>query len=96
MKIVVIDARRTPIAKSCSKTGIFRRIRADTLSGTLLGEIWRGPLGSVCDPSAVIWGCARQHAELAHPPKRSHAHPREPHDEIHDEERDVWYESQRE
>ena len=63
MKIVVIDARRTPIAKSCSKTGIFRRIRADTLSGTLLGEMWRGPLGSVCVPSAVIWGCARQHAE---------------------------------
>ena len=63
MGIVVIDARRTPVAKSCPNTGIFRRVRADTLSGVLLGELWSGFRGTDRAPSAVIWGCARQHAE---------------------------------
>lgn len=63
MSIVVVDALRTPVAKSCSRTGFFRNIRADSLSGLVLGSVWRrcSPEGAV--PSAVVWGCARQHAE---------------------------------
>lgn len=63
MRIVVTDARRTPVAKSCPDTGIFRRVRADTLSGALIGELWRGIRGTDHLPTSVLWGCARQHAE---------------------------------
>jgi len=63
MSVVVVEALRTPVVRACSRTGPFRALRADSLSGRVLASLCQR-LPAVCsEPDAVVWGCARQHAE---------------------------------
>ncbi|UJF19943.1 acetyl-CoA C-acyltransferase FadA [Vibrio sp. SS-MA-C1-2] len=60
--VVIIDAIRTPMGRS--KNGVYRHIRADTLSAHLMKSmIHRHP--EVCEESIddIIWGCVQQTGE---------------------------------
>ncbi|MBM4095417.1 MAG: thiolase family protein [Planctomycetes bacterium] len=63
MRIVVVDAIRTPVARAHPQSGAFRKVRADTLAGALISELWRRHGGGSHPPGAVVLGCARQQAE---------------------------------
>ncbi len=59
---VVIDAVRSPMGRS--KGGMFRNVRADTLSAAVIGALLRRNPG--VDPGEiedVIWGCVQQTLE---------------------------------
>ena len=59
---VVVDAVRSPMGRS--KGGMFRNVRADTLSAAVIGALLRRTPG--VDPGEiedVIWGCVQQTLE---------------------------------
>jgi acetyl-CoA acyltransferase len=60
--VVIVDCIRTPMARS--RNGVFRNVRAETLSATLMQALLdRNP---TLDPNAiedVIWGCVSQTEE---------------------------------
>jgi acetyl-CoA acyltransferase len=59
---VIIDAVRTPMAKS--KAGAFRNIRAEELSAHLMREILkRNPKVNPAEIEDIIWGCVQQTLE---------------------------------
>jgi len=59
---VIIDAVRTPMAKS--KAGAFRNIRAEELSAHLMREILkRNPKLNPAEIEDIIWGCVQQTLE---------------------------------
>jgi acetyl-CoA acyltransferase len=59
---VIVDAVRTPMAKS--KAGAYRNIRAEELSAHLMREILkRHPLLNSGEIEDIIWGCVQQTLE---------------------------------
>jgi len=59
---VVIDAVRTPMGRS--KGGMFRQVRADTLSaGVISALLQRNPAVDPAGIEDVIWGCVQQTLE---------------------------------
>jgi acetyl-CoA acyltransferase len=61
-EVVIVDAIRTPMGKA--RQGIYRNIRAETLSAHLMAEIiQRNPQLDQCDLADVIWGCVKQTKE---------------------------------
>jgi acetyl-CoA acyltransferase len=57
-EVVIVDAVRTPIAKTSSKTSNFRNVRADELSAIVIDALVKR---NHVDPKLiddVIWGCA--------------------------------------
>ena len=59
---VIVDAVRTPMAKS--KAGAFRNIRAEELSAHLMREILkRNPKVNPAEIEDIIWGCVQQTLE---------------------------------
>ncbi len=59
---VIVDALRTPMGRS--KGGIFRHVRAETLSADLVNAIVeRHPSLELNDIEDVIWGCVQQTLE---------------------------------
>ena len=64
-RVVVIDAVRTPMAKS--KNGSFRNTRAEELSAQLMDAILeRNPKVDPNDIEDIIWGCVQQTLEQAY------------------------------
>lgn len=60
--VVIVDAVRTPMGRS--KGGVFRNVRAEHLSATLMKEILkRNPAVGAVDVDEVIWGCVMQTGE---------------------------------
>jgi acetyl-CoA acyltransferase len=61
-EVVVIDCIRTPMGRS--KGGIFRNVRAETLSAHLMTKlIERNPNVDPADIEDIIWGCVQQTKE---------------------------------
>jgi acetyl-CoA acyltransferase len=61
-KVVIIDALRTPLAKS--KSGAYRYQRAEALTAHVMSAlIERTPSFPVESIGDIYWGCAQQHAE---------------------------------
>jgi acetyl-CoA acyltransferase len=61
-EVVVIDCIRTPMGRS--KAGVFRNVRAETLSAHLMEQILkRNPALDPNDIEDVIWGCVKQTKE---------------------------------
>lgn len=59
---VIVDAARTPMAKS--KAGAFRNVRAEELSAHLMREILkRNPALNPGEIEDIIWGCVQQTLE---------------------------------
>ena len=59
---VIIDAVRTPMGRS--KAGIFRSVRAETLSASLITSLLkRNPQVNPAEIEDVIWGCVQQTLE---------------------------------
>ena len=60
--IVIIDAIRTPMGRS--KGGVFRHVRAETLSAHLMEQILqRNPQANKSELDDIIWGCVQQTLE---------------------------------
>jgi acetyl-CoA acyltransferase len=60
--VVVIDCIRTPMGRS--KGGIFRNVRAETLSAHLMTQLLeRNPKVDPADIEDIIWGCVQQTKE---------------------------------
>nr|WP_314264916.1 acetyl-CoA C-acyltransferase FadA [uncultured Moellerella sp.] len=60
--IVIIDAIRTPMGRS--KGGVFRHVRAETLSAHLMEQILRrNPQANKNELNDIIWGCVQQTLE---------------------------------
>ncbi|MBT0585936.1 acetyl-CoA C-acyltransferase FadA [Alteromonas oceanisediminis] len=60
--VVVIDCIRTPMGRS--KGGIFRNVRAETLSAHLMSKLLeRNPNVDPADIEDIIWGCVQQTKE---------------------------------
>lgn len=60
--VVVIDAVRTPMGRS--KGGMFREVRAETLSANLINALLeRNPKVDPAEIEDVIWGCVQQTLE---------------------------------
>ncbi|WP_036536729.1 acetyl-CoA C-acyltransferase FadA [Oceanobacter kriegii] len=60
--VVVIDAVRTPMGRS--KGGVFRNVRAETLSATLIDALFdRNPNVPAKLVEDIIWGCVNQTKE---------------------------------
>jgi len=60
--VVVIDAVRTPMGRS--KGGVFRNVRAETLSATLIDALFdRNPAVPPKLVEDIIWGCVNQTKE---------------------------------
>lgn len=60
--VVIIDCIRTPMGRS--KGGVFRNIRAETLSANLMsGLLERNPSLDPADIEDIIWGCVQQTKE---------------------------------
>lgn len=60
--VVIVDCIRTPMARS--RNGVFRNVRADNLSGSLIQALL--DRNSALDPAEVedvIWGCVKQSEE---------------------------------
>jgi len=56
---VVIDAVRSPMGRS--KDGMFRNVRAETLSAAMIGALLRrNPQVDPAEVEDVIWGCVQQ------------------------------------
>jgi acetyl-CoA acyltransferase len=61
-EVVVIDCIRTPMGRS--KGGIFRNVRAETLSAHLMTKLLeRNPNVDPADIEDIIWGCVQQTKE---------------------------------
>jgi acetyl-CoA acyltransferase len=61
-EVVVVDCIRTPMGRS--KSGIFRNVRAETLSAHLMSKlIERNPNLDPNDIEDIIWGCVQQTKE---------------------------------
>ena len=61
-EVVVVDCIRTPMGRS--KGGIFRNVRAETLSAHLMSKlIERNPNLDPNDIEDIIWGCVQQTKE---------------------------------
>lgn len=61
-EVVIIDCIRTPMGRS--KEGVFRNVRAETLSAHLMTQILRrNPSLDPNDIEDVIWGCVKQTKE---------------------------------
>jgi acetyl-CoA acyltransferase len=61
---VVVDAVRTPMGRS--RGGIFRNVRADTLSAAVLNALLRrNPEVSPAEIDDIVWGCVQQTLEQA-------------------------------
>jgi acetyl-CoA acyltransferase len=59
---VVVDAVRSPMGRS--KGGMFRQVRADTLSAALINALLaRNPEVAPAEVEDVIWGCVQQTQE---------------------------------
>lgn len=59
---VIVDCIRTPMGRS--KAGVFRNVRAETLSAELMkGLLKRNPQLDANDIEDVIWGCVQQTLE---------------------------------
>ena len=59
---VIVDAVRTPMGRS--KGGIFRNVRAEDLSASVINELLnRYKEVDVEDVEDVIWGCVNQTKE---------------------------------
>lgn len=60
--VVIIDAARTPMGRS--KGGVFRHVRADSLSARLIeGVLERNPNFDTAQVEDLIWGCVNQTLE---------------------------------
>ena len=60
--VVIIDAVRTPMGRS--KGGMFRNVRAETLSAELISALFRrNPKADPGEVEDVIWGCVQQTLE---------------------------------
>lgn len=60
--VVVVDAVRTPMGRS--KGGMFRNVRAETLSAALIDALLdRNPDVDPAEIEDVVWGCAQQTLE---------------------------------
>ncbi|MHB8797903.1 MAG: acetyl-CoA C-acyltransferase FadA [Thermoanaerobaculia bacterium] len=63
--VVIVDAVRTPMGRS--KGGMFRNVRAETLSAEVIKAILaRNPEVDPADVDDVIWGCVQQTLEQAY------------------------------
>jgi acetyl-CoA acyltransferase len=61
-EVVVVDCIRTPMGRS--KNGIFRNVRAETLSAHLMSKlIERNPNIDPAEIEDIIWGCVQQTKE---------------------------------
>lgn len=61
-EVVVVDAVRTPMGRS--KGGMFRNVRAETLSAAVINALLdRNPKVDPAEIEDVIWGCAQQTLE---------------------------------
>lgn len=61
-EVVVIDCVRTPMGRS--KGGVFRNVRAETLSASLMTALLeRNPNLDPADIEDIIWGCVQQTKE---------------------------------
>jgi len=61
-EVVIIDCIRTPMGRS--KAGVFRHVRAETLSAHLMEQILlRNPALDPNEIEDVIWGCVKQTKE---------------------------------
>lgn len=60
--VVIIDCIRTPMGRS--KGGVFRNVRAETLSAHLMTHLLeRNPKVNPADIEDIIWGCVQQTKE---------------------------------
>ena len=63
--VVIVDAVRTPMGRS--KGGMFRNVRAETLSAEVIKALLaRNPEVNPADVDDVIWGCVQQTLEQAY------------------------------
>ena len=63
--VVIVDAVRTPMGRS--KGGMFRNVRAETLSAEVIKALLaRNPEVDPADVDDVIWGCVQQTLEQAY------------------------------
>lgn len=63
-EVVVVDAVRTPMGRS--KGGVFRSVRAETLSAAVINAlIARNPELDPAEIEDIVWGCAQQTLEQA-------------------------------
>jgi acetyl-CoA acyltransferase len=63
--VVVVDAVRTPMGRS--KGGIFRHVRAETLSAEVIKALLRrNPEVDPAEIEDVVWGCVQQTLEQAY------------------------------
>lgn len=61
-EVVIIDCIRTPMGRS--KAGIFRNVRAETLSAHLMQQLLvRNPELDPAEIEDIIWGCVKQTKE---------------------------------
>lgn len=61
-EVVVVDCIRTPMGRS--KNGIFRNVRAETLSAHLMSKlVERNPNLDPAEIEDIIWGCVQQTKE---------------------------------
>lgn len=61
-EVVIIDCIRSPMGRS--KGGMFRNVRAEQLSASLMKQILqRNPKLDPNDIEDVIWGCVKQTKE---------------------------------
>ena len=60
--VVIVDAVRTPMGRS--KGGMFRNVRAETLSAAMINALLkRNPKVNPAEVEDVIWGCVQQTLE---------------------------------
>ena len=60
--VVIVDCIRTPMGRS--KGGVFRHVRAETLSAHLMTSLLaRNPAVAPADVEDIIWGCVQQTKE---------------------------------
>jgi acetyl-CoA acyltransferase len=63
--VVIVDAVRTPMGRS--KGGMFRNVRAENLSATVINALLRrNPEVNPSEVDDVIWGCVQQTLEQAY------------------------------
>lgn len=64
-EVVVVDAVRTPMGRS--KGGIFRNVRAESLSADVINALLRrNPEVDPAEVEDVVWGCVQQTLEQAY------------------------------
>lgn len=60
-KVMIIDGLRTSMGRS--KNGIFRHVRADTLSAEVMSAVIKRNNINAADIDDIIWGCVQQTRE---------------------------------